>query len=192
MPPHQLPTEGTMLLLKKEFWTSLLPKLNGSETQALEACERLLCGLFPTISGPCDTQDFSSAVDKLPTGELAVFLYDAVYDGVGLTFVAFEMMKELIQKALERVSSCECEEDTGCFSCVANPNKERPASKHDARMILQALLSVLESETARQQTITSDWAGTFEETAAVACTACSSAVKSTDRFCPNCGTKMQA
>jgi DEAD/DEAH box helicase domain-containing protein len=192
MPPHQLPTEGTMLLLKKEFWTSLLAKLNGSETQALEACERLLCGLFPTISGPCDTQDFSSAVDKLPTGELALFLYDAVYDGVGLTFVAFEMMKELIEKALERVSSCDCEEDTGCFSCVANPNKERPASKHDARLILQALQSVLESETARQQTITSDWAGTFEETAAVACTACSSAMKSTDRFCPNCGTKMQA
>ena len=189
MPPHQLPTEGTMLLLKKEFWAPLLSKLIGNEAQALEACERVLCGLFPTISGPCDTQDFSSGVDKLPTGELAVFLYDAVYDGVGLTFVAFDQMKELIQKALERVSSCECQDDTGCFSCVANPNKERPASKHDARLILEALLSVLESENARQQTVTSDWTASLEQTATVNCSACSSTLKATDRFCPNCGTK---
>jgi len=190
MPPHQLPTEGTMLLFRREFWAEVLPKLNGNESQAMEACERLLCGLFPTISGPCDTQDFSSAVDKLPTGELALFLYDAVYDGVGLTFIAFDHMGDLLRKALERVSSCDCQEDTGCFSCVANPNKERPASKHDARLILQALLSVFETESPRQQTVTGDWSATLEQNTAVNCSACSSSVKATDRFCPNCGTKM--
>jgi DEAD/DEAH box helicase domain-containing protein len=192
MPPHQLPTEGTMLLLKREFWTSIVAQLLGTDMQALEACERLISGLFPTISGPCDTQDFSSAVDKLPTGELAVFLYDAVYDGVGLTFFAFEQMTELLRKSLERVSSCECEEDCGCFSCVANPNKERPASKHDARLILQTLLHIFESESPRHQTITDDWSETLEQTAAVSCSTCNSAVKAADRFCPNCGTKMSA
>ena len=192
MPPHQLPTEGTMLLLRREFWSAVLPKLASTEAQALEACERLLCGLFPTISGPCDTQDFSSAIDKLPTGEQALFLYDAVYDGVGLTFIAFEHMTELLQKALERVSSCECQEDCGCFSCVANPNKERPASKQDARLILQTLLAVFESESPRLQNVTSDWTETFEQTAAVVCDTCQASVKTTDRFCPNCGTKVAA
>ncbi len=190
MPPHQLPTEGTMLLLRREFWAEVLPQLHGNEAQALEACERLLYGLFPTISGPCDTQDFSSAVDRLPTGELAVYLYDAVYDGVGLTLVAYEQMTELLQKALERVSTCDCEEDCGCFSCVANPNKERPASKHDARLILETLLQVFETESPRQQIVTSDWTATLEQTASIACSTCQASVKPTDRFCPNCGTKM--
>ena len=171
-------------------WTAVLPKLASTESQALEACERLLCGLFPTISGPCDTQDFSSAIDRLPTGELAVYLYDAVYDGVGLTFIAFEHMTELLQKALERVTDCECQEDCGCFSCVANPNKERPASKKDARLILQKLLDVFESESPRLQNVTGDWSETFEQTAAVACNTCQASVKTTDRFCPNCGTRV--
>ena len=126
----------------------------------------------------------------MPTGELALFLYDAVYDGVGLTYVAFEQMTELLRKALERVSTCECQEDSGCFSCVANPNKERPASKHDGRLILQTLLSVFESESPRHQTVTGDWSTTMEQTAAINCAACAAPVKVTDRFCPNCGTKM--
>ena len=28
---------------------------------------------------------------------------------------------ELIDKAIERLSSCECESDAGCFRCIANP-----------------------------------------------------------------------
>jgi len=131
-------------------------------------------------------------VDKLPTGELAVYLYDAVYDGVGLTMVAYEQMKELLQKALERVPSCDCEEDYGCFSCVANPNKERPASKHDARLILETLLEVFETESPRQETVTTDWTATLEQTETIGCSICQTTVKPTDRFCPNCGTKMVA
>jgi DEAD/DEAH box helicase domain-containing protein len=191
MPPHTLPTEGTMIVLKQPFWDRVRWNLRGNEMQALESCERLLGGLFPTISGPCDTQDFSSAVDQLQTRELAIFLYDAVYDGVGLTFEAFEHMKSLVQKAAERLQHCECCEDEGCFRCVANPNRERPASKSDAELILRELLAELSDQVPHLQTITADWTSTIEQTGSVPCPTCQSLVKHTDRFCANCGHKLQ-
>ncbi len=191
MPPHTLPTEGTMIVLKQPFWDRVRWNLRGNEMQALESCERLLGGLFPTISGPCDTQDFSSAVDQLQTREFAIFLYDAVYDGVGLTFEAFEHMKPLVQKATERLQHCECCEDEGCFRCVANPNRERPASKSDAELVLRELLTELGDHVPHLQTITTDWLSTIEQTAGSPCPTCQSLVKHSDRFCANCGHKLQ-
>jgi DEAD/DEAH box helicase domain-containing protein len=192
MPSHRLPTEGTMIVLKQSFWDRVRCQLHGSETQALESCERLLGGLFPTVTGPCETQDFSSAVSQLQTKEFAIFLYDAVYDGVGLTFEAFEHMTALVQKAAERLRHCECRKDEGCFRCIANPNRDRPACKSDAEMILAELLNELSTRRPHRETITSDWTSTIEQTAQVPCPTCQSMVKHTDRFCANCGDKLQA
>jgi len=191
MPPHTLPTEGTMIVLKQSFWQRVRWNLQGNEMQAIESCERLLRGLFPTISGPCDTQDFSSAVDQLQTKEFAIFLYDAVYDGVGLTFEAFEHMQPLVQKAAERLQLCECVEDLGCFSCVANPNRERPASKSDAANILKELLQEFSDQVPHLQTITADWTSTIEPNESTPCPTCQSIVKQADRFCANCGQKLR-
>ena len=97
MPANTLPTEGTLLLLRNPLWDELVEKLGPSMAKsALGSCERLLAGLFPTISGPCDTQDFSSFSEILRDGNAVIYLYDMVYDGVDLTTGAYEMMDQLI------------------------------------------------------------------------------------------------
>lgn len=187
MDPHKVPTEGTMLLLKQNFWPTVQPLLQGSEKQALASCERVLSGLFPTVVGPCDTQDFSAGVDELPTGEKALFLYDEVYDGVGLTATAFDHMAELIDKAIERVQSCDCATDEGCFRCVAHRDRECTASKSDALLILRQIRTEMQ-QTAK---ITECQPEVVAEPASErTCPACTTVVEKKARFCCSCGEKL--
>ncbi|GDX93686.1 DEAD/DEAH box helicase [Planctomycetia bacterium] len=187
MEAHRVPTEGTMLLLKQDFWPNVQPLLQGSERQALESCERVLSGLFPTVVGPCDSQDFSAGVDELPTGEKALFLYDEVYDGVGLTATAFDHMAALIDKAIERVQSCECTADEGCFRCVAHRDRQCTASKSDALLVLRQI------RTEMQQTamVTECQPEVVAESAPErTCPACTTVVEKKARFCSGCGEKL--
>lgn len=190
MPPHQLPTEGTMLLIRDSLWDCLYAELGGRTSVALQSCERLLCSLFPTVSGPCDTQDFSSGIDSLPTGEHAVFLYDMVYDGVGLTKTAFEQMDTLIEKSLERVESCECPTDEGCIRCIANPYVDQTASKDATRKVLRTIREMLECETPTIIHKEDDWTARLD-LGQQTCSTCHSSVPPVARFCPNCGEKLE-
>jgi len=192
MPPHQLPTEGTMLVLRASFWNELKRQMQGRPEASLHALERLMRGLFPTISGPCDTQDFSSGTDTVATGEQAIFLYDAVYDGVGLTEIAFQHMLPLIQRAQERLSTCTCEEDEGCFRCIRDPQKEQSASKVDAMVLIDAILASLSAECPSVMDAGNNWATEISQTANLKCQRCEEAVSSNSRFCPNCGSKLEA
>ena len=192
MPPHQLPTEGTMLVLRTPFWNELKQQMQGRPESSLQGLERLMRGLFPTISGPCDTQDFSSGTDSVATGEMAIFLYYAVYDGVGLTETAFHHMQSLVQRAEERLSSCSCEEDEGCFKCIRDPQKEQPASKADTALLIHAVLASLTAEVPDVISTGHELIGDIRQTANLKCERCDEGVTATDRFCPNCGFKLQA
>ena len=147
MPAHQLPTEGVMLAIKQELWNEFAETLGESLTVGFRSCERLFCGLFPTIGSQCDLQDFSSGVDSLLSGEQAFFLYDQVYDGIGLTSDAFDHVHALVSNALERVRSCECNTDQGCIRCIVDPLLDAPASKMATQSILVALRDMLAQET---------------------------------------------
>ena len=186
MSPHQLPTEGVMLLIKPPLWDSLCDELGAAAQRALQACERLLWGLFPTVVGPCDLQDYSSGVDQLPTGEHAVFLYDQVYDGAGLTKSAFHKLGDLIEKSLERLVSCDCQTDAGCIRCIANPRVNEEASKRATSQVLAALQEMIAHETPRVVHADVDWE-TKLASRENSCRQCSSTVPIGARFCPNCG-----
>ena len=136
----------------------------GDALGALQSTERLLCSLFPTISGPCDAQDFSSGVERLPTGEYAIFLYDLVYDGVDLAKIAFGKIGELVEKSLERLDACSCPGDEGCFRCIANPRVDERVSKAATRQLLQAIADVLRNETPTVVQSERDWSVELQST----------------------------
>lgn len=192
MPTHPLPTEGTMLLLRQPLWAAILSELGQpSAKSALQSCERLLWSLFPTISGPCDKQDFSSASEILPDGQAAIYLYDLVYDGVDLTTAAFDRMCELVQKATERIDNCACDTDQGCFCCIANPRYPEPTSKAGTARLLDAIKSTVccaEPHVVRN----SDGENPIEDNQTLACPSCGEKFKAGDRFCSNCGQKLEA
>jgi len=188
MPTHTLPTEATLLRLRKPLWDELVGKLeNQVARMALQSCERLLYGLFPTVSGPCDKQDFSSASEVDADGTASIYLYDMVYDGVGLTMVACDRMRELVDKAIERLEQCGCDSDEGCFRCVANPLTNESASKKATYY----MLAQLRDELAGSCSITENESESGFDDGPVTqpCSACDTPVKVGDRFCSNCGEK---
>ena len=188
MPTHTLPTEATLIRLRRSLWDELVDNLGMQDARsALQSSERLLWGLFPAVSGPCDKQDFSSASEVAPDGTASLYLYDMVYDGVGLTTVALDRMQLLLDKSLERLEQCECDTDQGCFRCVANPLSNEPASK---RATLH-LLSRLRDELAGECKITQveEEPQLQEEPSSQPCPACGTPVRPSDRFCSNCGEK---
>jgi DEAD/DEAH box helicase domain-containing protein len=191
MPSVRLPTVGTVLVMLKPLWERLSSELSPAGAKsALQSCERLLSSLFPTISGPCDAQDFSSGSDANFNGGAALYLFDMVYDGVDLTTGAFERMPELIARALERVAECTCESDEGCFKCIKNPRVEEPASKKATRRLLESLREALAATPERRAADPDEPAD--HPAANTACPTCGHPASADDRFCRNCGTKLQA
>lgn len=190
MRPHRLPTEGTMLCFSQDFWNSISSQLGPDSNSALSGLERLFYSLFPTISGPCDTQDFAASVDRTNNGEPFIMLYDNVYDGVELTDKAFDFMPELVEKALERVSRCQCDTDSGCFRCIANPRSEDRASKEATISLLNEIRKVFLSQAPFIQNFL-EKDGNYEDDEQVACPSCDHIIKSNAKFCSECGTKIE-
>lgn len=191
MPAHTLPTEATQILIRKPLWDDLVSKLGNTNAKtALTSCERLLSSLFPTISGPCDIQDFSSFSEVLKDGSAAIYLYDNVYDGVDLTTGAFDKIQQLLDKSLERLTTCDCKEDAGCFRCIANPRVSEPTSKDATARLLKALQNMIATETPKVILRTDDPAALLAPDAAMTCPSCSASIVKGDRFCKNCGHKL--
>jgi DEAD/DEAH box helicase domain-containing protein len=189
MPSNWLPTEGTLLRLERPLWDEAVAQLGESSAKAaLETIARLFGSLFPTVTGPCDTSDYSATADIPRDAAPAVYLYDMVPYGVGLTVEAYHRMADLVDRATERVASCPCAADDGCFQCVRNPQAEVPASKHATL----ALLRMIQNELTSPAVVT---AAVPEEAVSVpleTCPTCQAARSPTARFCSNCGTKLES
>jgi DEAD/DEAH box helicase domain-containing protein len=89
----------------------------------------------------CDPRDLGihtnpawSAANGLPS----VVLYDLVPAGIGFSQKLFEIHDELIQRALELVSECECED--GCPSCVGPGGENGVGGKVETLEILKELI----------------------------------------------------
>jgi len=191
MPAHTLPTVATQVLIRKSLWDDAVAAVGPRQAaSALTSCERLLSSLFPTVSGPCDIQDFSSFSEVLKDGNAVIYLYDSVYDGVDLTTGAFDKIQVLIEKALERLKTCDCKEDSGCFRCIANPRIDEPASKDATTKLLQMIHDEMAVGEPKVTERSSDAAATLAPDAIATCPACNSNITKGDRFCKNCGHKL--
>jgi len=189
MPAHTLPTEATLIRFRKPFWEGMVSQLGSQNARtAMQSCERLLWGLFPTVSGPCDKQDFSSASELDTDGSASIYLYDMVYDGVGLTTIACDRISELVHKAIERLEQCGCESDEGCFRCVANPLSNEATSKKATHWMLTQFRQELTGECVVTENACEQSYETAQPTKP--CSTCEAPVNPSDRFCRNCGEKL--
>jgi DEAD/DEAH box helicase domain-containing protein len=189
MPNNWLPTEGTMLRLERPLWEEVVARLGEPSAKAgLETTARLFGSLFPTVTGPCDASDYSSAADAPKDGPPAVYLYDMVPYGVGLTVEAFDRMADLVERAAEQVRSCPCGTDEGCFQCVRNPQAEVPASKA-ATLVLLEMIGV---ELATPPVVTRAASDDASPPPVGNCPKCQAPRQPAARFCSNCGEKLEA
>ena len=88
----------------------------------------------------CDSGDLGVHFDPQATfadGAPAVVLYDLVPAGIGFSQKLFELHTELVQRALELVLECPCED--GCPSCVGPAGENGVGGKQETLAILQEL-----------------------------------------------------
>ncbi len=141
LPPRIFETSG--------FWVEIEPILMRFVEKkglhfmgGIHAIEHAAIGLFPLFA-LCDRNDIGGICypHHPQVGKSAIFIYDAYPGGVGLALRGFETILELLQKTLEHLKSCECEE--GCPSCIHSPkcgSGNKPLDKAAAQLILEGLL----------------------------------------------------
>ena len=113
------------------------------------------------------------------------------YFGVGITSVAFQKMGDLLVKSIDRLESCSCTHDGGCFKCIANPRADEITSKLATRYLLMKIQNQLgEASQETYPTSPTDGSVNFDIKPLISCASCKATCSDSDRFCRNCGTKV--
>ncbi|MBW1852612.1 MAG: DUF1998 domain-containing protein, partial [Deltaproteobacteria bacterium] len=144
LPPQTFETRG--------FWVEIEPALKDFvETKGLHfmggihAIEHAAIGIFPLFA-LCDRNDIGGICYPFhpQVGKSAIFIYDGYPGGVGLAQRGFEVILELLEKTMNHVKNCECED--GCPSCIHSPkcgSGNKPLDKQAALLILGGLLGYI-------------------------------------------------
>ena len=141
LPPQTFETKG--------LWVEIEPELKhfveGKGLHfmgGIHAIEHAAIGIFPLFA-LCDRNDIGGICYPYhpQVGKGAIFIYDGYPGGVGLASHGFEIILELLEKTMNHVESCECDE--GCPSCIHSPkcgSGNKPLDKEAALLILRVLL----------------------------------------------------
>lgn len=140
LPPSVFETEGLWLDIpdeaRRDAEAEYLHFMGG-----IHALEHAAIGILPLLV-MTDRNDLGGISTPMhpQTGGAAVFIYDAMPGGAGLTREAFAKAEELLSRTLAVVTGCPCE--LGCPSCVHSPkcgSGNRPIDKAAARHLLALL-----------------------------------------------------
>ena len=141
LPPQTFETTG--------FWIEIEPAIKKFVEEeglhfmgGIHAIEHGTIGIFPLFA-LCDRDDIGGIAHThhSQVGKSAIFIYDGYPGGVGLAQHGFEIIMELLGRALDLIKNCECDE--GCPSCIHSPkcgSGNKPLDKRAAVVILEFLL----------------------------------------------------
>jgi DEAD/DEAH box helicase domain-containing protein len=148
LPPQTFETIGFWIEIEKTIHQAVEQKglhfMGG-----IHAIEHASIGIFPLFA-LCDRNDIGGIcyTHHPQIGKGAIFIYDGHPGGVGLAQHGFDIVLQLLQKTLDHLKSCECEE--GCPSCIHSPkcgSGNKPLDKKAAILILELLLGHVSIET---------------------------------------------
>ncbi len=145
LPPQIFETEGLWFNIPDECRCAVEDRLfhfMGS----IHALEHVGIGLMPLLV-MADRNDLGgiSIPMHAQTGGPAVFIYDGLPGGAGLTRSAFPLLEDLLHNIRRTLQSCPCE--TGCPSCIQSPkcgSGNRPLDKAGALFLVESLLQETE------------------------------------------------
>ena len=147
LPPQIFETVGMWLeipdALKNAVYQAGLHFMGG-----IHALEHALISMFPLFA-LADRHDIGGIAHPAhpQVGRAAVFIYDGYPGGVGLSGRAFQILEDLLQRTLELIADCPCEE--GCPSCIHSPkcgSGNKPLDKNAAWHIANLLLGTESSQ----------------------------------------------
>ncbi len=139
LPPEELDTEAFVLTISDGTAADLALSA-GDRGAAWHGLAGLLRRVAPLLLR-CQPQDLgvSAQVRSPHFRRPAIFLYDAVRGGVGLSELLFQGHRALFAAALEVVAHCACAR--GCPACVGPPEEVGSLGKETARVVLAHLAS---------------------------------------------------
>jgi DEAD/DEAH box helicase domain-containing protein len=137
LPPEELDTEAFVLTISDET-AAHLELAAGERAAAWRATGKLLRRVAPLFVR-CEPENLGLASQiRSPHFERpALFLYDRVMGGVGLSGLLFREHRALLAAALEVVEHCECA--SGCPACVGPTAEAGSHGKGIARELLAHL-----------------------------------------------------
>ena len=147
LPPLVFETEGIWLAIPRDIQEKVEKKFLHF-MGGIHALEHVLIGIMPllVLTDRNDLGGISIPMHAQVKGP-AVFVYDGVPGGLGLTAQAFVRARELLGRAKEVIESCDCE--NGCPGCVHSPkcgSGNRPLDKEAASLILDMILGQSQKE----------------------------------------------
>jgi len=137
LPPIVFETEGLWFIIppeiQKKAEKQYLHFMGG-----IHAMEHAAIGVFPLLV-MADRNDLGGISTPLheQLGSAAIFIYDGIPGGAGLSIQAYHRSEQLLEYTLNIVEKCECEQ--GCPSCVHSPkcgSGNRPIDKASAVFLL--------------------------------------------------------
>jgi len=138
LPPEEIDTEAFVLCLSDETAADLGLSAGdrGAAWHGLGGLLRRVAPLFLR----CQPRDLgvSTQVRSPHFQRPAIFLYDAVRGGVGLSELLFAGHRALFAAALDVVAHCAC--GRGCPACVGPPEEVGALGKETARAVLEHLV----------------------------------------------------
>jgi len=150
LPPHVFETQGVWFDVPLEIQDDV-EKAHLHFMGGIHAVEHAAIGILPLLV-MADRNDLGGiSTPYHPQVErAAIFIYDGIAGGAGLSQQAYRQIDQLFTRTLEAVAGCACE--TGCPACVHSPkcgSGNRPIDKTAAHFILQRIqrLSALETDT---------------------------------------------
>ena len=88
----------------------------------------------------CDERDLGVTSDpqsSLAEGQPAAIIYDNIPAGIGLSEQLYDLYEELVNRAFEIVSTCDCSD--GCPSCVGPAGENGAGGKRETLAIFSIL-----------------------------------------------------
>ncbi|MCQ2444774.1 MAG: DUF1998 domain-containing protein [Mailhella sp.] len=147
LPPQIFTTEGLWFLIPDECRAAVEDGLYHF-MGAIHALEHTAIGLMPLMV-MADRNDLGGiSIPMHPqTGTPAVFIYDGLPGGAGLTRSAFPLLEQLLLNVRRTLRTCPCE--TGCPSCIQSPkcgSGNRPLDKAGCLFLTERLIGGLDRE----------------------------------------------
>ncbi len=141
LPPYTFETVGLWIEID-DFIRRAVEARRLNFMGGIHAVEHAAIALFPLFA-LCERDDVGGISIPLhpQVGKAAVFIYDGYPGGVGLSERSHGSIEDLLDKTLELILECDCE--NGCPSCIHSPkcgNGNVPLDKEAAAMVLSMLL----------------------------------------------------